>query len=119
MNKEKQKDEIDKIDIILYKSYESDIGIGKENYNYIISFIKSQQKEIEKLNFENHMLKKWNEQLDKNCISKDKIREKLEIERIKALDRFDNKLDVKQRIYKRNIQVAMLDTLSKELLKEN
>lgn len=40
-----------------------------------ISLIEKQQKEIEKLNFENHMVKKWNEQLDKNCISRDKIRE--------------------------------------------
>ena len=35
------------------------------------------EKEIEKLNFENHMIKKWNEQLDKDCISKNKIREKI------------------------------------------
>lgn len=46
-----------------------------------ISFLKDalceKQKEIEKLNFENHMIKKWNEQLDQNCISKDKIREKI------------------------------------------
>ena len=33
------------------------------------------EKEIEKLNFENHMLKKWNEQLAQECISKDKIKE--------------------------------------------
>lgn len=39
--------------------------------------VKQLEKEIEKLNFENHMLKKWNEQLDQNCISKDKIKEKL------------------------------------------
>ena len=51
-------------------------------------------------------------------ISKDKIKEKLEIERIKALNRFDNKLDVTQRIYKRNVQVALIDKLKKELLKE-
>lgn len=41
----------------------------------ILNLADKQQKEIEKLNFENHMIKKWNEQLDKNCISKDKIRE--------------------------------------------
>lgn len=39
--------------------------------------VKHLEKEIEKLNFENHMVKKWNEQLDKNSISKDKIREKI------------------------------------------
>lgn len=45
-------DEIDKIDIILYKSYESDVGIGKENYNFIMKFINKQQKEIERLKYD-------------------------------------------------------------------
>ena len=39
----------------------------------LLNLIEKQQKEIEKLNFENHMVKKWNEQLDKNSISKNKI----------------------------------------------
>lgn len=57
--------------------------------------ISRQLKEIEKLNFENHMLKKWNEQLDRNCISKDKIREKIEhynneLEHIKNGEEFEN-----------------------------
>lgn len=40
---------IDKIDLILFQSYTSDIGIAKEDYNYIMKFIKDQQKEIEDL----------------------------------------------------------------------
>ena len=57
--------------------------------------ISRQLEEIEKLNFENHMLKKWNEQLDKNCISKDKIREIIEhynneLEHIKNGEEFEN-----------------------------
>lgn len=50
---------IDKIDKILYNSYERDCGIGKENYYYILRFITKQQKEIE------------------NSINKDIIREKI------------------------------------------
>jgi hypothetical protein len=57
--------------------------------------ISRQLKEIEKLNFENHMIKKWNEQLDKNYISKDKIREIIEhynneLEHIKNGEEFEN-----------------------------
>ena len=57
--------------------------------------ISRQLKEIEKLNFENHMLKKWNKKLDKDCISKDKIIEKIEhynneLEHIKNGEEFEN-----------------------------
>lgn len=55
----------------------------------------------------------------KEYISKDKIRELLETERMKALARFDNKLTVMQRIYKRNLQVSLIDKLKKELLDKN
>ena len=52
--------------------------------------VKQLEKEIEKFNFENHMLKKWNEQLDKNCISKDEIREKIkELEEQKEKLKYD------------------------------
>ena len=76
MSKEKQKkDEIDKIDIILYKSYESDIGIGKEYYNYIMKFINNQQKEIEELKEKNKQL--TNYLTDSYYVSADEIREKI------------------------------------------
>lgn len=69
---------------------EKNIAINKMSKD-----ISRQLEEIEKLNFENHMLKKWNEQLDKNCISKDKIREKIEhynneLEHIKNGEEFEN-----------------------------
>lgn len=51
---------------------EKNIAINKMSKD-----ISRQLEEIEKLNFENHMLKKWNKQLDQECISKDKIREKI------------------------------------------
>lgn len=44
----------------------------------ILNLIEKQQKEIERLKFSNHMVSKWNEHLDKECISKNKIREKIE-----------------------------------------
>ena len=53
------------------------VTIVENSLKTILNLIDNQQKEIEKLNFENHMIKKWNEQLDTNCISKDKIREKI------------------------------------------
>lgn len=61
----------------------------------ILNLADKQHKEIEKLNFENHMIKKWNKQLDTNCISKDKIREKIEhynneLEHIKNGEEFEN-----------------------------
>lgn len=83
----------------------------RKSYRIIKKIIKNQQKEIE-------YLKEVKCYYEISRISKDKIKEKLEIERIKALDRFDNKLDVTQRIYKRNVQVALIDKLKKELLKE-
>lgn len=69
---------------------EKNIAINKMSKD-----ISRQLKEIEKLNFENHMLKKWNEQLDRNCISKDKIREIIEhynneLEHIKNGEEFEN-----------------------------
>lgn len=51
-----------------------DIGENEKLHN-ILNLIDKQQKEIEKLNFENHMVKKWNKQLDQNYISKEKIKE--------------------------------------------
>lgn len=87
---------IEKIDKILYDSYVSDYGIGKTNYNYIMEFIKNQQKEIENLangirvlgtnpsitteeiieEFrKNPISKEYLEKFRKDYIHKDKIRE--------------------------------------------
>ena len=44
----------------------------------VLNLIEKQQKEIERLKFSNYMVSKWNEYLDKECISKNKIREKIE-----------------------------------------
>lgn len=41
----------------------------------ILNLIDKKQKEIEKLKFNNHMVRKWNEYLDKDCISKNRIKE--------------------------------------------
>lgn len=89
-----------------------------------LELIKKYQKAIKELietcdsyrNASDHCAEIFSDTIKSNYISKDKIKEKLESERIKALDRFDNKLDVKQRIYKRNIQIALIDKLKKELL---
>ena len=69
---------------------EKNIAINKMSKD-----ISRQLKEIERLNFENHMLKKWNKQLDQECISKCKIREKIEhynneLEHIKNGEEFEN-----------------------------
>lgn len=58
--------------------YQMDFEINYEQTKEFYNSIHKLLKEIEKFNFENHMVKKWNEQLDKNCINKDKIREKLD-----------------------------------------
>lgn len=68
---------------LLKEIEEKNVAINKMSKD-----ISRQLKEIEKLNFENHMLKKWNKQLDKNCISKDKIKEK--IEQLKEIADADN-----------------------------
>lgn len=47
---------------------------AKKHYKTILNIIEKQQKEIEKLQFVNNLIIKWNEQLDNECISKDKIR---------------------------------------------
>ncbi len=41
----------------------------------ILNLIKRWQKEIEELKFDNYMVGKWNEYLDKDCISKNRIKE--------------------------------------------
>ena len=68
------------IEIILNLADKQRKEIEEKNVaiNKMSKDISRQLKEIERLNFENHMVKKWNEQLDKNCISKDKIREKID-----------------------------------------
>ena len=68
---------IEKIENILYNSYESDCGIGKANYNYIMRFINRQQREIEDLNKELEIRIKWQQYFEKEYINKDKIREKI------------------------------------------
>ena len=83
-----------KIDKILYDSYVSDCGIGKENYNYIMKFIKKQKQDIDLLKSITNEYNAFNGAIDKkiiiaddyyfnngffknNFISKDKIREKI------------------------------------------
>ena len=93
---------------------------GMENIKIVLNLIEKQQKEIEK--YEQQMDLEFVEKnfIEKNkVVSKDKIREKISNIRKKVLERYDSKLSVDKRIYKRNIQVAMLDTLSRELLEEN
>lgn len=41
----------------------------------ILNLIKRWQKEIEELKFDNYMVGKWNEYLDKDCISKNRMKE--------------------------------------------
>lgn len=69
---------------------EKNIAINKMSKD-----ISRQLEEIEKLKFNNHMVGKWNEYLDKDCISKDKIKEKIEhynneLEHIKNGEEFEN-----------------------------
>ena len=59
----------------LYTKQQKEIEEKNVAINKMSKDISRQLKEIEKLNFENHIVKKWNKQLDKNCISKDKIKE--------------------------------------------
>lgn len=100
---------IDKIDRILFNSYESDCGIGKENYNYIMRFINRQQKEIEEKNCLIDVLQhKIEELLDNkkeinyikpidipvhNYINEDKIRDRLkELEEQKEKLKYDGNI---------------------------
>ena len=74
-----REEEIIKIIKYMLENKNTDINviINYEAIQGLLDLYTKQQKEIERLNFENHMLKKWNKQLDENCISKDKIREKI------------------------------------------
>ena len=84
-------------DVLLHLIEKQQKEIEEKNVaiNKMSKDISRQLKEIERLNFENHMLKKWNKQLDQECISKDKIREKIEhynneLEYIKNGEEFEN-----------------------------
>lgn len=50
----------------------------RDQLQTLIDLIDKQREEIEKLKFNNHMVGKWNKYLDKDCISKDKIRDILD-----------------------------------------
>lgn len=80
--------------------------------------ISRQLKEIEKLNFENHMLKKWNEQLDQECISKDKIKEKIKEQIQKYFDIHDGKHSINEICFESTKVEGAVEVL-KELLEEN
>ena len=73
------------------------------------------EKEIEKLKFENHMLKKWNEQLDQECISKDKIREKIKnFEEIRDIIAVKENIDLNYDMKRNDYCVKMLNELLEE-----
>ena len=46
-----------------------------DDMEILLNLLDKQQEEIEKLKFNNHMVGKWNEYLDKDCISKNRIKE--------------------------------------------
>lgn len=100
------------IEIILNLADKQRKEIEEKNVaiNKMSKDISRQLKEIERLNFENHMVKKWNEQLDKNCISKDKI--------IEWLDRFDIEEDL-QNEYDELLGSEAIFKFLKKLLEEN
>lgn len=73
------KDEVDikAIDIILnlINKLKNNLYEEQEQNEYLKDKVDKQQKRIEKLKFSNHMVGKWNEYLDKDCISKNRIKE--------------------------------------------
>ena len=90
----------------------------------ILNVINNQQKEIERLNgtinsIYYHYLECRELEKEINENWEDKIRKIILNKRKKVLEKNYSNLSIVKRIYKRNIQVAMLDTLLKELLEEN
>ena len=93
------------------KSYVFGTDYEKENLKIILNLIDRLKKEIEKLKFNNHMVGKWNEYLDKECVSKDKIREIRDY--ITSLEYFNNnnKGNINDYFVSHNKILKMIDEL--------
>ena len=81
---EEEKEVIENIDLLVHclKYGEMKMTIASKRQKEIaqelqmlLNLLDKKQKEIEKLKFNNHMVGKWNEYLDKDCISKNRIKE--------------------------------------------
>ena len=64
-----------KVVLNLVEKLQKEIKHQRQQRKYWRDIFYEQQKEIEKLKFNNHIIGKWNEYLDKDCISKNRIKE--------------------------------------------
>lgn len=87
-----------------------------EQFKIVVEYIENLQKENALLLANNNGYFDLKKYLENNYVQKDKIKSKILSKRKKALEKYDSKLPINKQIYKRNIQVAMLDMLLKELL---
>lgn len=87
-----------------------------EQFKIVVEYIENLQKENALLLANNNGYFGFKKYIENNYVHKDKIKSKILSKRRKALERYDSKLSIDKQIYKRNIQVAMLDMLLKELL---
>lgn len=76
----------------------------------IINLLDKKQKEIEKLKFNNHMVRKWNEYLDKDCISKNRIKEIIN----KYIDVEDHLIYKSQELYGEDLKNMILELLGEK-----
>lgn len=76
----------------------------------ILNLLNKLQKEIEELKFNNHMVRKWNEYLDKDCISKNRIKEIIN----KYIDVEDHLIYKSQELYGEDLKNMILELLGEK-----
>ncbi len=81
---EEEKDAIEDIDLFIhclnYGEMKMTIASKRQKeiaqeLQMLLNLLDKKQKEVEKLKFNNHIVGKWNEYLDKDCISKNRVKE--------------------------------------------
>lgn len=99
-----------KIVLNLVEKLQREIKHQRQQRKYWRDNFYEQQKEIEELKFNNHMVGKWNEYLDKDCISKNRIKEIIN----KYIDVEDHLIYKSQELYGEDLKNMILELLGEK-----
>lgn len=99
-----------KVVLNLAKKQQREIKHQRQQRKYWRDIFYEQQKEIKELKFNNHMIGKWNEYLDKDCISKNRIKEIIN----KYIDVEDHLIYKSQELYGEDLKNMILELLGEK-----
>ena len=99
-----------KIVLNLVEKLQREIKHQRQQRKYWRDNFYEQQKEIEELKFNNHMVGKWNKYLEKDCISKNRIKEIIN----KYIDVEDHLIYKSQELYGEDLKNMILELLGEK-----